>query len=147
MKIKEIEGLIDFIAKSGLEEVNIETEQIKLAIKKSAPKWPQLASEAAPMVGAAPTTPPEDPPSTSNQHYVEFKSPMIGTFYQAPSPDASPFVEVGSQVEKGQELCVIEAMKLFNTIEADIPGTIVKVLVEDASPVEYDQPLFLIDPA
>ena len=79
--------------------------------------------------------------------YVEFKAPMVGTFYQSPNPDAPPFVQVGDSIQKGQKLCVIEAMKLFNEIEADISGTLVKVLVDDASPVEYDQPLFLIKPA
>lgn len=147
MKVKEIKGLIDFITKSGLEEVNIETEQIKLAIKKSAPvlpaSTPAVASTAVPI--AAPPT--DATPSEPGHNYVAFKSPMIGTFYQAPNPDASPFVAVGSKVEKGQKLCVIEAMKLFNEIEADIAGTIVEILVDNASPVEYDQPLFLIDPA
>lgn len=146
MKVKEIKELIDFITNSGLEEVNIETEEIKLAIKKSAPVLPLSAPEAAslavPLAGTTAAT-----PSEPSHNYIEFKSPMIGTFYQAPSPDAAPFVAVGSQVEKGQKLCVIEAMKLFNEIEADVSGTIVKVLVNDASPVEYDQPLFLIDPA
>ena len=152
MKVKEIEGLIDFIAKSGLEEVNIETEQIKLAVKRKAPVVQPIAPEApsAPVPGKAsqaaslgPATASSEPASS---HYVEFKAPMIGTFYQAPNPDAPPFVQVGDRIEKGQQLCVIEAMKLFNEIEADIAGTIVKVLVDDASPVEYDQPLFLIDP-
>ena len=149
MKVKEIKGLIDFITKSGLEEVNIETEEIKLAIKKSAPALP--ASNLVPVATstAAPiaATPLATTASEPDHNYVEFKSPMIGTFYQAPNPDASPFVIVGSKIEKGQKLCVIEAMKLFNEIEADIAGTIVEVLVDDASPVEYDQPLFLIDPA
>ena len=150
MKIKEIEGLIDFIAQSGLEEVNIETEQIKLTVKRNAPIVQQIIPEApgtpAPKQATSSTadTVGSDP---APNNYVEFKSPMIGTFYQAPNPDAPPFVQVGDRVEKGQKLCVIEAMKLFNEIEADIPGTIVNILVDDASPVEYDQPLFLVDPA
>lgn len=147
MKVKEIKGLIDFITKSGLEEVNLETEQIKLAIKKSAPTQPVPVSEAMPVAAPQLLSSVAATPGEPSHHYVEFKSPMIGTFYKAPNPDAAPFVEVGSRIEKGQKLCVIEAMKLFNEIEADIPGTIVEILVEDASPVEYDQPLFLIDPA
>lgn len=147
MKIKEIEGLIDFIAKSGLEEVNIETEQIKLAIKKTAPVLSTPASEAVPFAVATLPTLAGATDSEPTHNYIEFKSPMIGTFYQAPNPDAAPFVAIGNQIEKGQKICVIEAMKLFNEIEADISGTIVKILVDDASPVEYDQPLFLIDPA
>ena len=151
MKVKEIEGLIDFIAKSGLEEVNIETEQIKLAVKRNAPVVQPIAPEAprAPVpekASQAASSAPAPASEPASSHYVEFKAPMIGTFYQAPNPDAPPFVQVGDRIEKGQQLCVIEAMKLFNEIEADMAGTIVKVLVDDASPVAYDQPLFLIDP-
>ena len=151
MKVEEIEALIDFIAKSGLEEVNIETEQIKLAVKRNvsivqpiapAPSAPVPAQASQAVTAAADTT-----GSQPTNHYVEFKAPMIGTFYQAPNLDAPPFVQVGDQIEKGQKLCVIEAMKLFNEIEADVAGTIIKVLVDDASPVAYDQPLFLINPA
>lgn len=151
MQVKEIEGLIDFIAKSGLEEVNIETEQIKLVVKRNLPIVQQIAPVASPPAPAqasqAATAAPDTTSSEPANNYVECKAPMIGTFYRAANPDASPFVQVGDQVTKGQQLCVIEAMKLFNEIEADVAGTIVKVLVDDASPVEYDQPLFLIDPA
>lgn len=139
MKAKEIEALIDFIAKSGLEEVNIETEQIKLAIKKSVPTPLASPALATPHVAVV--------SSELGGNYRTLKSPMIGTFYRALEPEAAPLVEVGAKVEKGQKLCIIEAMKLFNEIEADFAGTIIKVLAEDASPVAYDQPLFLIDPA
>ena len=152
MKVKEIEGLIDFIAKSGLDEVSIETEQIKLAVKKNMPVAQQMISESP--SNSVPTIVSQAISGTAaavdneptNSPYIEFKAPMIGTFYKASSPDSPPFVQVGDQIQQGQKLCVIEAMKLFNEIEADIAGTIIKVLVDDASPVEYDQPLFLIDP-
>jgi len=150
MKVKEIEGLIEFIAKSGLEEVSIETDQIKLLIKKNAPFIQQIVPESPKTTsvmqadsGSAPLDHLSGVPQSS---HIEFKSPMVGTFYQAPHPDAPPFVQVGDQIKPGQKLCVIEAMKLFNEIEADIEGTLVKILVDDAAPVEYDQPLFLIDP-
>ena len=150
MKVKEIEGLIEFIAKSGLEEVSLETEQIKLSIKKNMPIAQQIVPESpssSASVTAAQAAPlPLDDISSELTPHVEFKAPMVGTFYQSPNPDAPPFVQVGDQIQHGQKLCVIEAMKLFNEIEADISGTIVKALVDDASPVEYDQVLFLVDP-
>ena len=151
MKIEEIQGLINFIAKSGLEEVHIKTEQIKLRVKKNAPQLQQplqelpistMATMPAPTAQPAPAS--EEATHTAHQ---TIKSPMIGTFYQAPNPEAPPFVKVGDVIQQGQKIGVIEAMKLFNELEADMAGTIVKILVEDASPVEYDQPLFLIDPA
>ena len=157
MKVTEIEALIDFIAKSDLEEVNLETEQIKLAIKRKQPSAfvPQTVPAAVhnsllPAISAHQTqqlpldhTHEAEP---SSHDYITFKAPLVGTFYQAPNPDASPFVQVGDRIQSGQKVCIIEAMKLFNEIEVDITGTIVKVLVDDASPVEYDQPLFLINP-
>jgi acetyl-CoA carboxylase biotin carboxyl carrier protein len=152
MKVKEIKGLIHFIAKSGLDEVSIETEQIKLTVKKNMPIVQQIISDApsssAHVAAIQAISGPSEAVGSGPTHspYVEFKSPMIGTFYKASDPDNPPFVQVGDQVREGQKLCVIEAMKLFNEIEADIAGTIIKVLVNDASPVEYDQPLFLIDP-
>ncbi len=154
MKIKEVEELISFIAKSGLEEVKIETDQIKLAVKRTASVMQQASSEThgfpcMPMMATqgASKVSDETEDRPINGTYVEIKAPMIGTFYQAPNPDASPFVRVGDRIQKGQKICVIEAMKLFNEIEADVSGTIVEVLLEDASPVEYDQSLFLVDPA
>jgi|688.fasta_scaffold82564_3 acetyl-CoA carboxylase biotin carboxyl carrier protein len=153
MEVKEIEKLLDFIAKSGLGEVRIETEKIKLAVKKNIPVAQQIIPELPPRnsepVTATHAVPqPLDDISSELTHnlYVTFKAPMVGTFYQSPNPDELPFVQVGDQIQQGQKLCVIEAMKLFNDIEADMTGTIVKVLVDNASPVEYDQPLFLIEP-
>ena len=154
MKVKEIEGLIEFIAQSGLEEVSIETEQIKLSVKRNMPASQSIVS-GLPSNPVLPTTAPQVAPlyagdmgsELTRRSYAEIKAPMVGTFYQSPNPDSPPFVQVGDQIQKGQKICVIEAMKLFNEIEADVSGILVKVLVDDASPVEYDQPLFLIDPA
>jgi acetyl-CoA carboxylase biotin carboxyl carrier protein len=158
---KEIQDLIDFIAGTGLAEVNIETEKFKLSIKRNADvvmsnapvqvAAPLAAAPlaAAPLAAATPSVAPaaEKAPAADESQYVAVKSPMIGTFYRASSPEAEPFVKVGSRIEKGKPICIIEAMKLFNEIESDVSGTVVKVLVENASPVEYDQVLFLVDPA
>jgi acetyl-CoA carboxylase biotin carboxyl carrier protein len=156
MKAKEIQELIDFISNSGLAEVKIETEEFKLAIKKYA-EAPAVKFEAAPAPVAAPVAAAPAPASTpavapaapkeDTSKYVEIKSPMIGTFYRTPNPDSDPFVGVGDVVTAGQTVCIIEAMKLFNEIESEVSGKIVKVLVDNAQPVEYDQPLFLVDPA
>lgn len=155
MEVKEIKGLIEFIAKSGLGEVNIETDQVKISVKRN-PTVAQAPAAIPPPVVTLPTDAAvqeslsetslatNNPPAPPN--LVEIKSPMIGTFYRAADPDAPPFVQAGDKISQGQPLCVIEAMKLFNKIEAEIAGTVVKVLVEDTSPVEYDQPLFLIAP-
>lgn len=150
MEAKEIERLIDFIAQSGLEEVHIETEQIKLTVKKKIPLVQPIATASDPLVPiqpahAASTVLDMASSQINNDSHIEFKSPMVGTFYQAASPEAPPFVQVGDSIKKGQKLCIIEAMKLFNEIESDVAGTIIKILVENASPVAYDQPLFLID--
>ena len=175
MKLTEIQDLIKFVARAGVTEVEIEQKDFKLTIKSEMPKgrgkkeeqvvqtiqvpaaMPQAMVQAAPVAAAAPapapaaapapapapaTTPAED---TSN--LIEVKSPMIGTFYRRPSPDKDVFAEVGDVIKPGDTVCVIEAMKLFNEIEAEVQGKIVKVLVDDNSPVEYDQPLFLIDPS
>ena len=160
MKAKEIQDLIDFISNSGLAEVKIETEEFKLSIKKYAEaptvKVETLPMAAAPMavpqpVAAAPVAaapaPVAAPAKEDTSRYVEIKSPMIGTFYRTPNPDSDNFVNVGDSVSAGQTVCIIEAMKLFNEIESEVSGKIVKILVENASPVEYDQPLFLVDPA
>jgi len=162
MKPKEIQELIDFIASSGLAEVNIETEQFKINVKKypdSAVKAAEISMPALPQVLApvqqqvaqtAPvaTTPVapkvEKAPEASN--LITIKSPMIGTFYRSPNPETPSFVNVGDLIESGQPVCIIEAMKLFNEIESEISGKIVKILVENATPVEYDQPLFLVEP-
>ena len=158
MKAKEIQELIDFISKSGLEEVNIETEELKLKVRKNAVAKTQIIEQAvsapvaaAPAAAPAPASSSEDKPAASNgideSKYVTVKSPMIGTFYRSANPESPAFVNVGDSVSQGQTVCIVEAMKLFNEIESEVSGTIVKVLVENSSPVEYDQPLFLVDPS
>ncbi len=158
MNPKEIKNMIDFIAKSGLAEVNIETEEFKIEVRRdaeatvvaSAPALPAAAPApvaAAPAPAAVEAPKAEAPKADDTSKYVEIKSPMIGTFYRAPKPEDPPFMSVGDSVSAGDKVGIIEAMKLFNEIESEISGTIVKVLVENASPVEYDQPLFLVDPS
>ncbi len=166
MKMKEIRDLIDFISESGLNEVNIETEEFKISVKRDPKVKAQIVDKTAeklatPTVNATPAPIPTPEPIDSeasgfqgdngnedlNSKYVHINSPMIGTFYRAPSTDADSFVNVGDSVTSGQPVCIVEAMKLFNEIESEVSGTIVKVLVEDATPVEYDQPLFLVDPS
>jgi acetyl-CoA carboxylase biotin carboxyl carrier protein len=158
MKTTEIRDLIDFISKSGLNEVNIETKELKLNVKrepdqkvfKSTPVMAPVAAapvSAAPAAASAPAT--KAAPAAeaaSGKKMLEVKSPMIGTFYRSGNPDTPAFVSVGDKVSKGQTVCIIEAMKLFNEIESEVSGTIVKVLVENASPVEYDQVLFVVEP-
>ncbi|MCF6360774.1 MAG: acetyl-CoA carboxylase biotin carboxyl carrier protein [Cyclobacteriaceae bacterium] len=156
MKSKEIRDLIDFIAETGLNEVNIETEELKLSVKRSADVT-QVAAVAAPVAAQAPVQAPaaapmvvaadSGAPSSENGNYVEVKSPMIGTFYLSANPESAAFVNVGDSISTGQTVCIVEAMKLFNEIESEVSGTIVKILVENATPVEYDQPLFLVDPS
>lgn len=154
MKAKEIKELVSFLAETGLEEVNIETEEFSVSIKRSPEQ--QVIQQAAPMAMApapqqapvaAPQTTNEAPKAESNSNLVEIKSPMIGTFYRSASPESPAFVEVGSSIKTGDTICIVEAMKLFNEIESEVSGKIVKVLVDNAQPVEYDQPLFLVDPA
>jgi len=164
MDIKEIQSLIKFVAKSGASEVKLETDDIKITIRTgtlssgSEPTYvQQIPMGAAPAVGAVPAAasqapaqpvePAADTKAEDDSKYITIKSPIIGTFYRKPSPDKGPFVEVGDNISKGDVLCVIEAMKLFNDIESEVTGKIVKVLAEDSSPVEFDQPLFLIDPS
>ncbi|WP_210516393.1 acetyl-CoA carboxylase biotin carboxyl carrier protein [Hymenobacter terricola] len=153
MKAKEIQELLDFIAKSGLNKVNIETEEFKISVQRD-PNTKQVVSVAAPMAhapapAAAPTPVAAPTPATPAEapaaSYKSLKAPMIGTFYRSSGPDTPAFVQVGDMVEKGQVICIIEAMKLFNEIEAEESGRLVKALVENATPVEYDQPLFLIE--
>ncbi len=154
MKPKEIQDLIDYISNTGLAEVKIKTEEFELFVKKyadaatAAPTPQVFAAAPAPVpapVAAAPVAAAPSPAPSSN--LVEIKSPMIGTFYLTASPDAAPFVTEGGSISAGKTVCIIEAMKLFNEIESEISGKIVKILVANASPVEYDQPLFLVDPA
>ncbi|MEZ4971375.1 MAG: acetyl-CoA carboxylase biotin carboxyl carrier protein [Flavobacteriaceae bacterium] len=161
MDIKEIQSLIKFVAKSGASEVKLEMEDIKITIRTGAagytaePTYVQQIPVGSPMpqqVAAAPTAAPSvevevKKEADANSKYITIKSPIIGTFYRKPSPDKPSFVEVGDTIGKGDVLCVIEAMKLFNDIESEVSGTIVKVLVDDSSPVEFDQPLFLVDPS
>ena len=162
MKPKELKELIDFIASSGLNEVNIETSEFKVNIKRDAEQ--HVIASAAPSVVAAPQvqqaapapapvttpTPAEKAPaedSSNTAGLIEIKSPMIGTHYRSANPESPAFVNVGDEIKVGQTVCIVEAMKLFNEIESEIAGKIVKVLVDDAAPVEYDQPLFLVDPS
>ncbi|WP_192350212.1 acetyl-CoA carboxylase biotin carboxyl carrier protein [Algoriphagus sp. Y33] len=157
MKAKEIQELIDYISNSGLAEVKIKTEEFELSIKKyaesSAPRMVEMAPAPAPAQTQAPapapvpTAAPAAPTEPAPSNLVEIKSPMIGTFYLTSSPDADPFVAVGDSIKTGDTVCIIEAMKLFNEIESEISGKIVKILVSNSTPVEYDQPLFLVDPA
>lgn len=167
MDIREIQDLIKFVAKSGVSEVSLETEDFKLIVKTDVSKdkketivYAQLPqAEAAPVhapapvaTAPAPTQPAPKPVGDKpkaveeSSNLITIKSPMIGTFYRSPSPDKPPFVSVGSEIKKGQVLCIVEAMKLFNEIESEVSGTIVKILVDDKSPIEYDQPLFLVEP-
>ncbi len=157
MDLKEIQTLIKFISSSNVDEVSIEKKDFKINIKRNKPSapapaavQPQQIAIAAPAAApvaqatpAAPTAAPVEAAATTE----ELKSPMIGTFYRKSSPDKPSFVEVGDTVEKGQVVCIIEAMKLFNEIESEVSGKIVKVLVDDSQPVEYDQPLFLVEPS
>jgi len=160
MNIKEIEALIKFVQKVGVSEVSIEQKDVKITIKTH-PAAQQVIHAAPPMVMSATlpqisstqqaTAPasaaPAEAKGSDESKYVTVKSPMIGTFYRTPSPDKPVFVNVGDEIKPGQVLCIIEAMKLFNEIESEIGGRIVKVLVDNATPVEYDQPLFLVEPA
>ena len=160
MNIKEIQDLIKFVSKSGVSEVEIEQKDFKITIKTPvggspiaamapmapvAMQMPVAAPVAAPAPVAAAPAPAAAPANDSK--LIEIKSPMIGTFYRSAGPDKPPFVEVGQSIKPGDKVCIIEAMKLFNEIESEISGTIVKVLVNDSSPIEYDQPLFLVEPA
>lgn len=162
MKAKEIQELISFLSESGLEEVNIETDNFKVSIKRSAEQHviasAPAAVAAAPIPAAAPspTAAPQAAPvpasdsgsaPAADSNLIEIKSPMIGTFYRSANPESPAFVEVGSSVKAGDPVCIIEAMKLFNEIESEVSGKIVKVLVDNSQPVEYDQPLFLVDPS
>lgn len=160
MDLKEIQNLIKFVSNSGVAEVKLETGDIKITIKTTVEgntpeiTYVQQAPVAQPVTVAAPAAPVASAPATTssqstedNSKYVTIKSPMIGTFYRKPSPDKPVFAEVGSSIQKGDTLCIIEAMKLFNEIKSEVSGKIVKILVDDMSPVEFDQPLFLVDPS
>lgn len=164
MKLTEIQDLIKFVSKSGVNEVELETKEVKIVIRTGKQQVaPAVVYQAAPQITTAPaqvtapavtapaqqtaTPPANTTPASDDSKYVTIKSPMIGTFYRSSSPEKPPFVNVGDDIEVGKPVCIIEAMKLFNEIESEVKGKIVKVLVNDATPVEYDQPLFLVDPA
>ena len=161
MDIKEIQNLIKFVSKSGVEEVKIEREDFKITIKTKKNTPQQIVVEELPTKINTPTqvTVPDsqenaqekdldiEVPNIVDSNHVIVKSPIIGTFYRKPSPDKPSFVDVGQNIGVGDVLCVIEAMKLFNEIESEVSGKIIKILVDDKSPVEFDQPLFVIDPS
>ena len=164
MRIKEIQSLIKFVAKSGASEVSLEMKDVKITIKTSSDKAPVVIQNpvaqppqlsdinvVSPSIVSPPAVAPavatSPPPVEEESNLITVKSPIIGTFYRKPAPDKPVFVEVGDTVSEGSVLCVIEAMKLFNEIESEVTGKIVKILVDDSSPVEFDQPLFLVDPS
>ncbi|MBT5354060.1 MAG: acetyl-CoA carboxylase biotin carboxyl carrier protein [Flavobacteriales bacterium] len=166
MNLEDIQELIKFVAKSGATEVDLEIDNIKISIKSPAKKRrgevdvPTIIHQApAQIVTQAPVSVPADTPpietapekkvgnEEDNSNYVAIKSSMIGTFYRSSSPENPSFVNVGDTIKEGDTICIIEAMKLFNEIESEVSGTIIKVLVDDATPIEFDQPLFLVDPS
>ena len=159
MDLKEIQNLIKFVAKSGASEVKLEMDDVKITIrtgKESDAKqvqqltvpvqMPSAPVAQAPVAAPVPTEAPKAEAPAEDSKYITIKSPIIGTFYRRPSPDKPIFAEVGQSIAEGDVLCIIEAMKLFNEIESEVSGKIVKILVDDASPVEFDKPLFLVDP-
>jgi len=160
MDIKEIQNLIKFVSKSGVEEVKIEREKFKITIKTGAKPPPQqiiVEGAQANQIVQPQATQQEEPAQPQavdenevileDKNHIIIKAPMIGTFYRKPAPDKDVFTDVGKSVAEGDVLCVIEAMKLFNEIESEVSGKVVKILVDDQSPVEFDQPLFIIDPS
>ncbi len=159
MNLKDIEALIKFVQKTGVSEVSIEQKDLKITIKTH-PSGTQVVQTSLPVavpipvaplvpVAASATVPAEapQPKGSDESKYITIKSPMIGTFYRSSSPDKPLFVNVGDEIKTGKVLCIIEAMKLFNEIESEVSGKVVKVLVDNSTPVEYDQPLFLVDPS
>ena len=153
MKIKEIQEIINFIKKSDLDDVSIETENIKIRVKKNngnltTIEQPKIVkTEIQPQASLAENKVPEEKKEKTSNNNIIIKSPMIGTFYRSPNPESDPFVNEGDSIKVGQTICIVEAMKLFNDIESEVSGKIVKILVDDNSPVEYDQPLFEVDPS
>ena len=159
MDLKDIQELIKFVAKSGATEVDLEIDNIKISIKSPEKKrrgevdeittiiqQPTSSVIAAPVV-VANTAIPSTPKVEENTSYITIKSSMIGTFYRSSSPETPPFVNIGDAIKEGDTLCIIEAMKLFNEIESEVSGKIIKVLVDDTTPIEFDQPMFLVDPS
>jgi len=161
MDLKEIQNLIKFVANSGVAEVKLEMDDVKITIRTTlegnvteTTYVQQLPAQSTMQQAVAPQQAPvvvnvntEAAAPAEDSKFITIKSPIIGTFYRKPSPDKAVFTEVGSTIAKGDVLCVIEAMKLFNEIESEVSGKIVKILVDDMSPVEFDQPLFLVDPS
>lgn len=173
MKIQEIQDLIKLVSRTGVTEVEIEQKDFKLSIKSEGKRksksgevettlvqapmpmvhqmpgmaMPVQASAPAPQAAAPQAAAPEAAAPEAENNYITIKSPMIGTFYRSSSPDKDAYLNIGDSVKPGKVICIVEAMKLFNEIEAEVSGTVVKVLIDDATPVEYDQPLFLIDPS
>lgn len=165
MDLSQIQSLIKFVSKSGVSEVELETKDFKINIKSDKgetqtqmipvqqaymppqPAAPQPAPAPAPAPTPAESGAKKEEAPADDDKYITVKSPMIGTFYRSPNPESDAFVNVGDDISPGKVICIIEAMKLFNEIEAEVSGKIVKVLVDDATPVEYDQPLFLVDPS
>jgi acetyl-CoA carboxylase biotin carboxyl carrier protein len=158
MDLKEIQALIKFVSGVGVDEVEINQKDFKLSIKKNpaqitTAQYTPVAVQAAPVAAApaaaapAAAAPAAPAAEAKADNLITIKSPMVGTFYRTPNPESPVFVNVGDDVKPGKVVCIIEAMKLFNEIESEISGKIVKVLVENATPVEYDQPLFLVEPA
>ena len=165
MDLKDIQELIKFVAKSGATEVDLEIDNVKISIKSPPKKKRGEVEEVATIIQQAPThvvatavtpapvveAPAESNPADSNSaeesNYITIKASMIGTFYRSASPENPPFVSVGDTVKEGDTICIIEAMKLFNEIESEVSGKIIKVLVDDSTPIEFDQPLFLVDPS
>jgi acetyl-CoA carboxylase biotin carboxyl carrier protein len=158
MDLQYLKKLVKLLEQSGVDELEIEEEGIKIRLSKNShqaaaiplmPNIPASTQASLPAVTShpVPVTETNVPPPSEDKKYHEVRSPMVGTFYRSPAPDADPYVEVGQSVSSGTVLCIIEAMKLMNEIESDVAGKVAKILVENGQPVEYNQPLFLIEPA
>ena len=144
MNIKEIQNIINFIKKTDLDDVSIETENYKIRVKKNNTEVTQLKKKIPVEIENDETTLAEE--SEIETNHITIKSPMIGTLYRSPNPESEPYINKGDTINEGQTICIIEAMKLFNEIESEFSGKVIKILVDDISPVEFDQPLFIIDP-
>ena len=156
MDLKHLREVLELVAECDVSEVEIEEEDLRLVIRKHAPvQAPQVTYASAPPPVAAPAAAPAPEgapaagaaPEASKPAGTEVRAPIVGTFYEAPNPDSDPFVKVGQKVSAGDTLCIIEAMKLMNEIESEVSGTVTAILVDNATPVEFDQPLFVIDPS
>jgi acetyl-CoA carboxylase biotin carboxyl carrier protein len=144
MNIKEIQNIINFIKKTDLDDVSIETENYKIRVKKNNTEVTQLKEKMPVEIENDETKPVEE--SEIETNHITIKSPMVGTLYRSPNPESEPYINEGDTINEGQTICIIEAMKLFNEIESEFSGKVIKILVDDISPVEFDQPLFIIDP-